>query len=83
MDSPVEHRYVNAKSAAVYLGVSVFSVYRLIERRAIPFIPLHPSGAKENGRASVRFDLHVLDSWMQRQAVKPLVNFIDDLRPQK
>jgi len=83
VDSPLEARYVNAKRAAAYLGISVFSVYRLIERRAIPFIPLHPSGAKETSRASVRFDLHALDAWMQKQTVKPLANFIDALPPQK
>ena len=83
MDSSVQARYVNARHAAVYLGISVFSVYRLVERRAIPFIPLHPSGSKETGRASVRFDLHALEAWMQKQAVKPLANFIDELPPQK
>ena len=83
MDSFIQSRYVNAKQAAAYLGVSVFSVYRLVERRAIPFIPLHPSGPAETGRASVRFDLHALDGWMQKQTVKPLANFIDELPPQK
>lgn len=83
MDSSVQARYVNTKQAAAYLAVSVFSVYRLIERRAIPFIPLHPSGENETGRGSVRFDLHALDAWMQKQTVKPLANFIDELRPQK
>ncbi|MBZ5634899.1 MAG: helix-turn-helix domain-containing protein [Acidobacteriia bacterium] len=83
MDSSVQSRYISAKQAAAYLGISVFSVYRLVERRAIPFIPLRPSGAQETGRASVRFDLHALDNWMQKQTVKPLANFIDELRPQK
>jgi predicted DNA-binding transcriptional regulator AlpA len=83
VDSSVQARYVNARHASAYLGISVFSVYRLVERRAIPFIPLHPSGAKEAGRASVRFDLRALDVWMQKQMVKPLANFIDELRPQK
>ena len=83
MDSSVQARYINVRQAAAYLGVSVFSIYRLVERRAIPFIPLHPSGAKELGRPSVRFDLHALDAWMQKQTVKPLANFIDELRPQE
>jgi predicted DNA-binding transcriptional regulator AlpA len=83
VDSSIQPRYVGARQAAGYLGLSVFSIYRLVERRAIPFIPLHPSGAKEPGRASVRFDLHALDTWMQKQTVKPLANFIDELPPQK
>ena len=83
MDSSGQARYVTARHASAYLGISVFSVYRLVERRAIPFIPLHPSGENETGRASVRFDLHALDAWMQKQTVKPLANFIDELRPQK
>jgi excisionase family DNA binding protein len=83
VNSAVQARYINARQAATYLGVSVFSIYRLVERRAIPFIALHPSGVKEAGRPSVRFDLHALDVWMQKQTVKPLANFIDELRPQK
>ena len=79
----VQARYVNARYASAYLGISVFSVYRLVERRAIPFIALHPSGATETGRASVRFDMHALDAWMQKLTVKPLANFIDELPPQK
>jgi len=83
MNFSAQTRYVSARQAAAYLGISVFSVYRLVERRAIPFIPLHPSGEIHTGRPSVRFDLQALDSWMQKQTVKPLANFIDELRPQK
>ena len=83
MDSSVQARYVSARQVAAYLGMSVFSVYRLVERRAIPFIPLHPSGEQKTGRASVRFDLHALDTWMQKQTVKPLANYIDGLPAQK
>jgi predicted DNA-binding transcriptional regulator AlpA len=74
-------RYVSAKQAAVYLGLSVFSIYRLVERRAIPFIPVYPSGArgKPASRASVRFDMQALDAWMQKQVVKPVATFVDAL----
>ena len=81
MESERKPRYISAKQAAVYLGISVYSVYRLVERRAIPFVPLHPSGIGAGGRPSVRLDVHELDAWMQRQTVKPLAEFIDATSP--
>ena len=76
---PIQARYLSAKQAATYLGVSVFSVYRLVERRAIPFIPVYPSGTggRSLKRPSIRFDVHALDAWMQKQAIKPAAEFID------
>ena len=76
----IGHRYLSPKQAAQYLGVSVFSIYRLIERRAIPFIPLHPSRSRADpmSRASVRFDLHVLDAWMRKQTVKSQAEHVDE-----
>ena len=76
----IVRRYLNPKQAAQYLGLSVFSVYRLVERRAIPFVPLHPSGARGNpsARPSVRFDIEAIDGWMKRQTVKPLADLIDE-----
>jgi len=81
MESVIQARYLTAKEAAAYLGLSVFSVYRLVERRAVPFIPIHPSGARTvgAGRASIRFDMQALDAWMQKLAVKPLAAFVDEL----
>lgn len=81
MENSVQPRYLSPKQAAVYLGLSVFSVYRLVERRAIPFIPVYPSGTKTNtgSRASVRFDVQSLDAWMQKQTIKPLATFIDEM----
>jgi excisionase family DNA binding protein len=80
MDVPVPARYLSAKQAAAYLGLSVFSIYRLVERRAIPFVPVYPSGkAKPACRASMRFDLQALDAWMQKQAIKPLAVFVDEM----
>jgi hypothetical protein len=76
----VFRRYLSPQQAAEYLSLSVFSVYRLVERRAIPFIPLHPSRTAEkmSARASVRFDIEALDAWMRKQTVKPLTEFIDE-----
>ena len=71
-------RYVSPKEAARYLGLSVFSIYRLVQRRAIPFIPLHPSGISPTSRPSVRFDLQALDAWMKKHTVKPLAEYVDE-----
>jgi excisionase family DNA binding protein len=76
----IEVRYLSPKQAARYLGLSVFSIYRLVERRAIPFIPLYPSGTKttSSSRASVRFDSQALDAWMRKQTVKPSPEYVDE-----
>jgi excisionase family DNA binding protein len=80
MESSVPNRYLSPKQAATYLGLSVFSVYRLVERRAIPFIPLFPSGTKAKlvCRPSVRLDREALDVWMRKQTVKPSEEYVDE-----
>jgi predicted DNA-binding transcriptional regulator AlpA len=80
MNEGLRQRYVSPKQAAAYLGLSVFSIYRLIERRAIPFIPLFPSGLRptHSGRASVRFDVETLDAWMRKQIVKSAAEHVDE-----
>jgi predicted DNA-binding transcriptional regulator AlpA len=79
-DDRVEPRYVSPKQAAQYRGLSVFSIYRLVERRAIPFIPLCPSGTKAQpmSRPSVRFDVQALDAWMKKQTTKPVSEYVDE-----
>ncbi len=76
----IRPRYLSPKQAASYLGLSVFSIYRLVERRAIPFVPLYPSGnaGKPTKRPSVRFDIEALDSWMRKQTVKPAPEYVDE-----
>ncbi len=76
----IRPRYLSPKQAAWYLGLSVFSIYRLVERRAIPFVPLYPSGnaGKPTKRPSVRFDIEALDSWMRKQTVKPAPEYVDE-----
>ena len=80
LDGRIAPRYLSAKQAAQYLGLSVFSVYRLVERRAIPFVPLYPSRAtgKSSNRPSVRFDIEALDVWMRKQTVKPMAEYVDE-----
>ena len=79
MTETIRGRYVGTRQAAHYLGLSVFSVYRLVERRAIPFVPLYPSGSsrKASHRPSVRFDLEALDLWMRKQTVRPATEYAE------
>ena len=76
----ISPRYLNARQAARYLSLSIFSIYRLVERRAIPFVPLYPSGkARETSpRSSIRFDIEALDFWMKSQTIKSLGEHIDE-----
>lgn len=53
-------KYLNVNEIAAYLGVSKFSIYRWIDRREIPFIPM--------GRMR-RFDPAVIDEWMKKRTV--------------
>jgi excisionase family DNA binding protein len=78
INTPIRPRYLSPKQAAAYLGLSVFSVYRLVERRALPFIPLHPSGRIATKRASVRFDIDALDTWMRKQTIRPARDYVDE-----
>jgi hypothetical protein len=80
LDHTIPLRYLSPKQAADYLSLSVFSVYRLVERRAIPFVPLYPSRStgKLSSRPLVRFDREALDVWMRRQTVKPSAEHVDE-----
>ena len=64
-------RYLDVHGAAAYLQVSRWTLYKLIERRRIPFIPIQPAEEGEAKRAIVRFDAQALDRWMAKQAVNP------------
>lgn len=78
-ESVVVPRYLSPRQAATYLGMSVWSLYRLVSRRAVPFIPLRPGrrGVSSSGRASLRFDSVALDSWMRRQTIKVVDDSVD------
>ena len=65
-------RYLDVHGAAAYLNVSRWTLYKLVERRKIPFIPIQPAEeADEAKRAIVRFDAIALDRWMAKQAINP------------
>jgi predicted DNA-binding transcriptional regulator AlpA len=64
-------RYLTAKEVAQYLRISVYTVYKLVERRQIPFIPLNLSDSAEPRRNLVRFDREKIDEWMAKRAVRP------------
>jgi excisionase family DNA binding protein len=70
MDHPLG-RYLDVQGAAAYLRLSRWTLYKLIERRRIPFIPIHPTEGGEVKRAMVRFDSQALDRWMAAQSVNP------------
>ena len=70
----IKPRYLDIKGAGLYLSISIYSVYRLVERRAIPFTPLYPSGTR--GKPSLRFDTEALDAWMRKQMVRPVADQI-------
>ena len=69
---PAEKRYLTIQELASYLGVSRWSLYKLVQRRKIPFIPLTFDGGGENGKCIVRFDVQEIDRWLKRKSVIPL-----------
>jgi len=76
-DSAVEKRYLTIAEAASYLCVSRWSLYKLVQRRLVPFIPLTTgavSCGQAAGKAIVRFDIRALDQWMTKKAITPLKN---------
>ena len=64
-------RYLDVQGAAAYLHLSRWTLYKLVERRRIPFIPIRPAEEGEATRAIVRFDALALDRWMAAQSVDP------------
>ena len=64
-------RYLDVQGAAAYLHISRWTLYKLVERRRIPFIPIHPAAEGQTKRAIVRFDALALDRWMAAQSVNP------------
>jgi len=64
-------RFLNISTASNYLGLSKWSLYRMVENRQIPFIPLSPSGTagSKTKRPTLRFDRLALDRWMEAQTI--------------
>lgn len=69
-------RYMTTRQAAQYLHVSPKTLYRLVGRRSIPFIPLTTLG--NGGKPALRFDRVALDAWMGRRQVKPISQALQD-----
>lgn len=56
-------RLVSIKEAAVYTGLSPYTIYTMVSQRRIPFVKM--------GRL-VKFDLELVDKWIQQQTVMPM-----------
>lgn len=70
-----EHRcYLTPRQAAAYLGLSVWSLYRLVAGRAISYIPIrtHRPLPGKRSRSRIRFDVTALDMWMKKRTVRAL-----------
>jgi hypothetical protein len=67
-------RFLDIGGASAYLAISKWSLYRMVENRRIPFIPLSPSA--QPGRSAkkpmIRFDRVALDGWMEKKAIRPV-----------
>ena len=59
-----EKRYMKVAELAEYLGLSIRTIYDLVGKRRIPFIPL--------SRKALRFDRQKIDRWMEKKEVKTL-----------
>ena len=59
----MEKRYMDTDEVAEYLGVSKWTIYRLVSVRRIPFIPVASGKDK-------RFDIKAIDAWMEKNAIR-------------
>jgi len=60
---PVERRLLSVREVAEYTGLSVHTHYTMTSQRRIPYV--------KAGRLT-KFDLKAIDSWIERNSVKPL-----------
>ena len=56
-------RLLTIKEVAEYTGLAVPTLYQMVSQRRIPFVKI--------GRLT-KFDLRVLDAWIERQSVRPI-----------
>lgn len=69
---PIAQRYFSVKEAALYLGLSTKSLYRLVDDRRIPFVAISIlSRGPEAKRKRIRFDRQALDAFMAENSVVP------------
>lgn len=63
-----EKRFLNVQELANYLGLSRWTIYSLVNKREIPFIPL--------SRKALRFDRGHIDKWMERKEIRTSADFV-------
>lgn len=56
-------KLIDVAEAAQYTGLSVHTVYTMVSQRRIPYVKV--------GRL-VKFDVPMLDAWIQRNTVMPM-----------
>lgn len=59
----IERRFLTIAEVGAYLGLSTHTLYTMVSQRRIPFTKV--------GRLT-RFDRKAIDSWLNRNSVKPL-----------
>lgn len=59
----ITRRLFTISEVAQYTGLSVHTLYTMVSQRRIPYV--------KAGRL-VKFDLKVIDTWIERHSVKPL-----------
>ena len=64
-NSVVPQRLLAIQDAATYTGLSVHTLYTMVNQRRIPFVKV--------GRL-VKFDLKMLDAWIKQQTVMPMLS---------
>lgn len=59
----INKRYMNIEDLEVYLGIPKSTLYKMVENLEIPF--------NRVGTKTIRFDVRVIDAWMEKKTVKP------------
>jgi len=63
-DNAILPRLLSIQDVSVYTGLSVHTLYTMVSQRRIPFVKV--------GRL-VKFDLALIDAWINKRTVMPLV----------
>ena len=64
----VTRRLLSIDEAAIYTGVSVYTLYKMVSQRRIPYIKV---GSR------LKFDLALLDGWLKQHTVLPIISKVD------
>jgi excisionase family DNA binding protein len=63
-----DKRFMDIDELAEYLGISRWTVYKLISKRRLPFIPI--------SKRTFRFDRLKIDQWMEKQGIKAVMECV-------